>query len=218
MAQRSVAPTHRRPSEAARVSDATGRVSSRLVRAAATAATMAIVSGVAVSCASDGAGRSARKEPGATTTTAQESAASEPSTSTEAGSQLPESAESATPAEANPATNPQPNPQVEPQVPGNFPSSIPLPESVGGSAATAPPGSPPESSASLVVGQELAAALQNYRTQLQSAGWNVIRETALPAFGELAATRSDAQLTALFSPGDAAARTVVQIVVKGDAG
>jgi hypothetical protein len=117
-----------------------------------------------------------------------------------------------------PPANPQPNLQVRVEIAPNFPRSIPLPDAEQVQANSAPPGSPPESSASLLWGQEVTAAVGNYEAQLKSAGWKVTSKVSNPEYGELKATRANAELTAIFSPGETKATTVGQISVKGDAG
>lgn len=131
----------------------------------------------------------------------------------------PDSAEAAAAVPTSPPpADPQPNLQVRVEVAPNFPKAIPLPDAEQVQASTAAPGSPPQSSASLVWGQEVTSAVGNYETQLKSAGWKVTSKVANPQYGELKATRANAELTAIFSPGETKATTVGQIIVKGDAG
>lgn len=131
---------------------------------------------------------------------------------------VPEDADAVPSTTSPPVENPQSNPQVQTEVAPDFPKAIPLPKAEQVQANASPPGSPPEASASLVVGQELTVAVGNYETQLKSAGWKVTSNVANTEFGELKATRSNAELTALFSPGDTRSKTVIQVIVKGDAG
>lgn len=130
----------------------------------------------------------------------------------------PANAQEATAATTPPPANPQPNSQVQVEISPDFPKSIPLPQGEQAQANTAPLGAPPESSASLVVGQDVPTAVANYESQLKSSNWKVTSKVVNPEFGELKATRKDAQLTAIFAPGDTRSKTVIQISVKGDAG
>ena len=231
MMVRRSAPTAPRAPERAASGRVTPTLRHRIARGVAVTATVALVgSGALTACSQSKESDTAASAP---TTTAAASTTVPPSTLPEVVSDttLPggetsgkvrapaaETAEAATTTTSPPVENPQPNAQVQLEIAPNFPKSIPLPPAEQTQANTSPPGSPPESGASLVVGQELTAAVGNYESQLKSADWKVTSKVANPEFGELKATRSNAQLIALFTPGETRSKTVIQVIVKGDAG